>query len=682
MQGEKIKMIGRYMLAVIVTALYTGVCQAKVIWTDSFSDAAKWPQRWDINKTMKFTFGKKAKGMESSVAVSGTIKNPEKLRWTQRDTAWHLTSVRIPITGKAPKFAISYKVSGETTKGGEMVGEAVYYSKIDWFDQAGDQIGSQGIPMLFPMDGSLNEVRLVEVLPKDARFFTVRIGIDSPNLFSGDEIRFSDVKFELVEADVKTGYTLPDHVPPRVKVKDPGPTENRFRPIVITLEDPSGIDWKTLEVRIDGKIATDRFVRKGKELVLERPAEPWTAGQHKVDVKIADKKGNVRNNRKTFLIGRNPDTPVVRLRDDGVLLVGGKPFFPIGAYSVKPSSFDGYDIDRAMKSLKKAGFNTVHSYHVAHRPDYLAAMRKYGMKTFVHTYGESKRTIDESRHNSDVIAWYIGDDTSQHYKFWDFFNRDDSVRSVDTTRPTCQADVTWPDSPVDCYENYAAATDIFLPEIYPVMEKERKTNNTCVAKVVQTMKRIAVDNRNKGGGRIHATWPIIQNFCGWDAWHRYPDADEVYAMSFASIIHGAKGITWYAYSGMWNPKRETYSGFGFTQTEAAWTVASNVSSRISRLIPVLLERDGAQPPSPRVLSGPRRDAFGNPSVTGLLKKHEGRMYYLSVNATDVEVKAALPFKADGKIDVLFENRSLEPSGAGKSCDVFKPFDVHIYSWKL
>lgn len=668
-------------LVSLVATAAAEVCRAQTVWSDSFADGTKWPEKWDLNNTMKFTFGKKAKGMDSCVAVSGTIRNPEKLDWMRRDTAWHLTSVRIPIAGKAPKFAVSYKVSGETAKGGEMVGEATYYTKIIWYDRSGDQIGGRGIPMLFPMDGSINEVRLVDMLPQDAAFFAVRLGIDAPNLFHRDEIRFSDIKFELLGAEAKTGAALPDRTPPRVKVKNPGPSEDRFRPIALTVEDASEIDWKTLDIRLDGKSGTSLFARSGNELVLSRPSAPWSAGQHKIDVKIGDVKGNICNNRKTFLIGRDPSTPPVRLRDDGVLLVEGKPFFPIGAYNVRPSPFDGYDIDRAIRSLKEAGFNTVQTYFVADRPDYLAALRKYGMKTFADTYGERKRTIDVARHNPDIIAWYIGDDTAQHFKHWQFFNREDSVKSVDTTRPTCQADVIHWDSPIDNYENYAAATDIFLPEIYPVMEKTRKTNNTCVAKVIQSMKRIARDNRNKGGERVHAVWPIIQNFCGWDAWHRYPDPDEEYAMTFASIIHGAKGITWYAYSGGWKPDKEKYSGYGFTMTEKSWTVASNLSHRISALAPVLLERDGIQPPNPAVVSGPRRDALGNPSVTGLLKKHNGETYYLCVNSADTQVTATLPVKVKGAAEVLFENRSLNASADGSLTDVFKPLAVHIYRWK-
>ena len=666
----------------VVATLACVVCQAKVVWTESFANEKAWPTKWDMNGTMKFTFGKKTAGMESCLAVSGTIKNPKELHWTRRDTAWHLTSARIPIAGKAPKFAISFKVSGETQKGGEVVGMHTYYTRLRWYDAAGVGVGECGIPMLFAMDGSVNEVRVVESLPADAAFFDLRIGFDAPNLFHGDEVRFSDARFELLGADAQTGcFGLKDIVPPCVTMDAPEPSEDRFRPVRLRVEDPSGVDWATLKIELDGKEATAKFARNGGELLLARPDSPWTNGLHRVDVTVADACGNSSRHRKTVLTGRNPDTPAVRLRDDGTLLVGGEPFFPIGAYGVRPSPFDCYDIDRALVQLKQVGFNTVQTYTCLDKPEFLAAVRRCGLKIFANG-GADARTVDKRRHNPDVIAWYIGDDTSAHYKPWDFLDRGDAMRSVDTTRPTCQADVIHADSPVDNYEDYAAAADIFLPEIYPVMEKTRSTNNVCVAKVISDMKRVARDNLVKGGGRVHATWPIIQNFCGWDAWHRYPDADEEYAMTFAAIIHGAKGITWYSYSGGWVPKTEKYSGFGFTMSEKSWTSASNLAHRISALVPVLLERDGEQPPVPSVTSGPRRDALGNPAVTGLLKRHGGKAYYFAVNSANSPVSASMPVGAKGKVEVLFEDRKLAPAKDGSIADKFKTFAVHIYAWQL
>ena len=669
--------VGRVLtVSILVGALNAG---AEVIWRDSFADKSVWPTFWDHNKSLKVEFGAVRAGMANgALAVSGTIKNPERLRYTQIDTAWHLESRQIPIAGKAPKFAISYRVSGETKKGGEMVGDATYYSKISWYDAQGDNIGSRGIPMLFPMDGSLHDVRLVDLLPKDAAFFSVRVGIDSPNLADGEEIRFSDVTFELLGQDAVCGSNLPDRYPPRVTVRNPGPSEDVFRPLAMDVTDPAGVDWKTLAVKLDGREATGEFAVEGNVLSLKPRKEAWTNGLHTVDVRIADRHGNAYSHRKTFFIGRKPDVPRIELRDDGVTLIGGKPFFPVGIYRVMKNAFNAYDFDRAMSDLSKAGFNTVHSYVAHYDADYLAAVRKYGMKMIKPSYGESRITIERERFNPDILTWYIGDDTSQYYKSWEFADREDSMRSIDTMRPTSQANVTWPDSPVDCYENYAASTDVFLPEIYPVLAAKRPKDNPCVAEVIRTMKRIHQDNAVKGGNRHHAVWPIIQNFRGWDSWHRYPDADEVYAMSFASIIHGAKGITWYAYSGATEPERRASEHFGLTEQHRAWINATNLSVRISRLAPVLVERDPEQPPVPEVVRGGRRDAFGNPSVTGLLKVHEGRAYYFAVNALDAEVSAKLPLKAGEKVTVLFEDRSL---AAGAVEDVFKPLDVHIYSWK-
>ena len=66
--------------------------------------------------------------------------------------------------------------------------------------------------------------------------------------------------------------------------------------------------------------------------------------------------------KRTFAVDRLPDAPRATLRDDGITLIDGKPFFPIGAYAVSRREFNGNDLDRAFRDLKAAGFNFAHTY--------------------------------------------------------------------------------------------------------------------------------------------------------------------------------------------------------------------------------------------------------------------------------------------------------------------------------
>jgi hypothetical protein len=152
-------------------------------------------------------------------------------------------------------------------------------------------------------------------------------------------------------------------------------------------------------------------------------------------------------------------------------------------------------------------------------------------------------------------------------------------------------------------------------------------------------------------------------------------------MSFASLIHGAKGITWYTYGGGVVPERKIFN-FGVTSQAKVWRATTNVVQRISSLTPVLLSRNVPQPPAPEIVSGPALDALGEgPSVTVLEKAHDARTYLLAVNAADAEVAARFNVGAAGTVEVLWENRSLKPSADGTIEDRFAPLGVHVYRFK-
>ena len=148
-------------------------------------------------------------------------------------------------------------------------------------------------------------------------------------------------------------------------------------------------------------------------------------------------------------------------------------------------------------------------------------------------------------------------------------------------------------------------------------------------------------------------------------------------MSFAGIIHGGKGITWYTYGGFVQPEKKKFN-YGVTSSKEAWSTTTNLTHRLSVLSPVLLAEDVVQPPAPVVLEGPEKDAFGRPSVTMLLKRLGAATYVFAVNACKAPVRARLSFGgAQGSVEVLWEDRAVEAKD-GFVEDAFGPFAVHIY----
>ena len=79
------------------------------------------------------------------------------------------------------------------------------------------------------------------------------------------------------------------------------------------------------------------------------------------------------------------------------------------------------------------------------------------------------------------------------------------------------------------------------------------------------------DDLSRNGSPVKTIWAIIQHFDGW-GWKRFPTFDELRAMSYLSIIHGAHGITWYTYGGY-------NKNHGVTSTPEHWKEITTVAGR-------------------------------------------------------------------------------------------------------
>ncbi len=358
---------------------------------------------------------------------------------------------------------------------------------------------------------------------------------------------------------------------------------------------------------------------------------------------------------------RKAEPQKVTLRDDGMTLINGKPFFPIGIYAVCKREFNGHDLDKAFAGLKEAGFNFAHTYGNSYDPEFTAAARKYGFKLWVQARMPDRKLLDEGRHNPSIIAWYLGDDTSGHQSPQEVNDNNAAVKAVDPYRITCQADPIGSDRVVSRYAAYVRSTDVFMPEIYPVRAAVGdKTDSTCVAETVRDMKRVAADVKMFGDGRPRGCWPIIQYFKGWGGWDHFPTRDQLLAMTWAAVIHGAHGMTWYTYGGFLS-KKTGKKNEGITSTPERWKAISELATKLRDLSPVLTERTPKEQPKVEIVSGPEMDPLGaNPSVTALLKRHAGKDYLFMVNASTEPVKAKVTM----------------PDGRVMECDL-PPFGVRV-----
>lgn len=414
------------------------------------------------------------------------------------------------------------------------------------------------------------------------------------------------------------------------------------------------------------------------EFAGPRPARRDDAPNlHRFSVSAADFAGNAMR-RDFYLLVRPPRTRnIVSLRDDGMTLVDGKPFFPIGLYAVWKKPFNNDSFDKAFCDMRAAGFNFAHTYNSARGPDFAefyAAAQRHGIKLFVASSGGANCKNIESvladvvREESQpaLLSWYLADDTASHIGDDQLRAITEAIHDVDPAHVTVQADGVG-SPPSSRYAAYVNSTDAFLPEIYPI----RDAGDKGVPRVIADMKTIAADLKHAGAPR-KTIWAIIQDFEGW-GWPRFPTRAELWATSYLAIIHGAHGITWYTYGG-------AGKNHGVTHTPEIWRDICDLAGELSQLQTVLVERTPPQPPPPRILSGPEKDALGYPSISVLLKEHAGQKYLLAANSANAEAVARFSTSGKTTIQLPFEKRQLRCDDGGFT-DAFSPYAVHVYRWK-
>ncbi|MBP5639166.1 MAG: hypothetical protein J6X55_06790, partial [Victivallales bacterium] len=417
------------------------------------------------------------------------------------------------------------------------------------------------------------------------------------------------------------------------------PTHNRREPIVLNIICEDAILWSSFKAELDGKDVTAAFNRDGNKFTV-LPQEDFSDGLHKINVSIGSINGIVTESRKYLFLGDSPAVDKITLRDDGITLVNGKPFFPIGPYAVWKREFNEFSFEKAFAGLKEGGFNFAHTYNGgADMKTFLDTAHKYGFKLWIHAqddFGGDVMTV--KLNHPAILAWYIGDDTSYYTTPAKLQDRHDALKAIDDNRITTQADGVGASKPISNYADFVRGTDNFLPEIYPVRQETPEDRANCVPSVIRDMKKVMKNIDDSGLNHPKSVWPIIQYFDGWGAWRRFPEENEIRAMSYVSIIHGGTGITWYTYGGYMDKANNRYN-HGITSTPERWRIITTIAKELNSLIPVLVERKPADQPLVTVISGPAKDAMDFPSISCLMKRHDGETYILAVNSSVEEVKA-------------------------------------------
>jgi hypothetical protein len=385
--------------------------------------------------------------------------------------------------------------------------------------------------------------------------------------------------------------------------------------------------------------------------------------------------------RKEWTLSKLPADKAVPLKvyvdEHNTTIVDGKPFFPLGWY-------DSPD-EKHLEEIAGGPFNTLLDYGANQKDKkwmlhYLDQVQAKGMK-FIYClndvyptakYFEGKSwegvsgndairdaVVKAYREHPAVLAWYLNDELPRALapNLTEYYH---AVRSADPQHPCyivlCDMhEIQW----------FPHTTDIFGVDPYPVPRDP------------VTMVSTWMDAADKAVSGHKPTWLVPQAF----AWYQYnpegsnrarkptadelktgraPTYDEARCMTWLALTHGAKGIIYYCY----------YDLRVLPNYAELWAGYKKMAAEVKEFSPVLLAPDDL---------GPAKFTPADAPIHTKLKRHDGKLYLMAVNAGDKACTATFTLDVDmpPQVPAIFENRTVPAEGKTLAAD-FKPFEARVF----
>ena len=252
------------------------------------------------------------------------------------------------------------------------------------------------------------------------------------------------------------------------------------------------------------------------------------------------------------------------------------------------------------------------------------------------------------------------------------------MKSADATRPVLLGlgqGVAWDNwygrgtrnhHPED-YSRYLEACDIASFDIYPASHTspEVEGNLWFVPQGIERLRRWVRDEK--------PVWNCIETTCV-DNPRRKPTPHEVRAEVWMSLIHGSRGIIYFAHQ-----FKPTFIEAGLLADSKMLFAVTSINRQITQLAPVLN--------SPTITNTVSVHS-SNPAapVATMVKEHDDYTYIFVVlmrpldTQVEFEMRGHSENPTTSKVEVLDEYRTA-PMREGKFTDHFGPWDVHLYRVK-
>jgi len=482
---------------------------------------------------------------------------------------------------------------------------------------------------------------------------------------------FDDVELvRVADPPIKTVLISPVY---RRRITAPGPAHARVR-VRLDLRD-HGLrpEQVTVRARVRARKGDSRFAeavsrpRDAGPFDLAVPVKDLAPGEYRLEVALIAPAGKVMHTTGHDLI-RTPDSfkPTCTIDAHRRLLVGGKPFFPLGMYwsSINAEDLKTY-ADSRFNCIMPYGRPTPEQMDLAHRhgikviysiKDLYAGSRwcPKDIKTPADEQGRIRRIVRRFRDHPALLAWYLNDELPQSYM----------PRLVAHNRWTAEEDPNHPTWAV-LYQvrevaDYIETFDVIGTDPYPIGRRGASMAGQWTA---ETFAQVCRARPMWQVPQLHS-WANYRKRPGEDPGARTPTRDEVRSMAWQCICEGATGLVFYSW---YDVKRNPDVAF-----DTQWTYLKAIAAEIAAAAPMLLSAEA--PPKVQVRTDPARPGW----LHWLARSHKGASYLFAVNNGDAEGTATFTVGPKVRaVRTIGRDREIAVRN-NQFSDTFKKLQVRIY----
>jgi hypothetical protein len=329
----------------------------------------------------------------------------------------------------------------------------------------------------------------------------------------------------------------------------------------------------------------------------------------------------------------------VSFNAEGIALVDGKPFFPIGVFT--------YEITpEVLAELREVRANVVLN---GFKPDQLDLLHQHGLMAVC---PPSAEWIKAAKDHPALLAWYLTDEPENR----GLTAEAEKKNYVDLKAQDANHPIGLCHTAFEALTTFKDACDFTMTDIYPISAK-RDQNIMGVSLMMDEARRIH--------GQAWPQWTDIQTFGGPETdngvW-AVPLPHEVRFMTYQALVHRATGILYFSY---WAKQPRTWQSLAGLNRELHQFVPRLIASGED----AMLKADNE---SVQVRMRTLNPAAGTSQKSGLI---------IAINTTPKAVQTAIHLERElPDLEVPFEQRTAKPTAQRTISERFAPYGVHVYLW--